>query len=205
MDRPRCASNTPATRRSEGGWSHWSTRVWLSQACLISTARAPSPWRIVTPVTLARSSTRCIESRPGDLARNPGQAGARPWRRSRILARRIARDSRTRSDGQTPCLTMTPRPTRFAPNKTGVVDLRELALDRRPVAGGLVRPLPQPRERAVHLDHRGAGRPKLELSQARSARPSRRALLTSQRIRRGPVPGGGPAAPWSSLRLRGLW
>jgi hypothetical protein len=45
MDRPRCASNTPATRRSEGGWSHRSTPVWLSRACLISTARAPSPWK----------------------------------------------------------------------------------------------------------------------------------------------------------------
>jgi hypothetical protein len=42
---------------------------------------------IVTAVTVARSSTRCIESRPGDLARNGGQAGARPWRRSRILMR----------------------------------------------------------------------------------------------------------------------
>ena len=66
MDRPRCASNTLATRRSEGGWSPRSTPVWLSRACWISTARAPSPWRIVTLVTVARSSTRCIESRPGD-------------------------------------------------------------------------------------------------------------------------------------------
>ena len=34
MDRPRCVSNTPATRRSEGGWSHRSTPVssWLTLA-----------------------------------------------------------------------------------------------------------------------------------------------------------------------------
>ena len=54
-----------------------STRRPSSSSTRISTARAPSPWRIVTPVTLARLSTRCIESRPGNFARNGGQAGAR--------------------------------------------------------------------------------------------------------------------------------
>jgi hypothetical protein len=72
-------------RRSEGGWSHRSTPAWLSRTCLISTARVPSRWRIFTAVTVARSSTRCIESRARVIAREtgarqePGRGGGRAF------------------------------------------------------------------------------------------------------------------------------
>jgi len=46
--------------------------VWQSQVCLISMARAPSPWRIVTPVTVARSGR--------ELIRLPGLAWLRDVR-----------------------------------------------------------------------------------------------------------------------------
>jgi hypothetical protein len=48
-----------------GGWSHRSTPVSLSRARLISTARAPSPWRIVTAVTVARSIDPVYRIAPG--------------------------------------------------------------------------------------------------------------------------------------------
>jgi hypothetical protein len=48
-----------------GVWFHRSIPVRLSRACLISTARVPSPWRFVNPVTVARLSTRFIDAGTG--------------------------------------------------------------------------------------------------------------------------------------------